>query len=127
VRKRNLFLIVAAIAAAAMAPSSAQATKSKVVIGYHSGGPGGSWVGEVKASKLSCQNGRKVTIYRKENGKDTKVGTEKTFSGKGDSEGVFVVPDSSPTEGKYYAKVKEKGNCDADKSKDYDYPGDQPG
>ncbi len=80
----------------------------------------------MKASKLSCQNGRKVTIYRKENGKDTKVGTEKTFSGKGDSEGVFIVPDSSPSEGTYYAKVKEKGNCDADKSKDFDYPEDQP-
>jgi hypothetical protein len=123
-RKRIAYTAGLALVMAVILPSAAEAARSKVVIDYYTGS---SWVGHVASHKSSCENGRTVTMYRKQEGNDEKIDSEKTHPGKGDSEGVFVIADPSVSEGQtYYAKVKEKGDCDPDKSKDFDYPDDQP-
>ena len=103
-----------AVAGAALVPAAAEAGNSTVKINQYTGS---NWIGQVKSSKSSCENGRKVTIYRVEDGKDTKIGKDKTQSGKGDTEGVFFVTHQAAPAGKYYAKVEPKSDCDGDKSK----------
>jgi hypothetical protein len=79
---------------------------------------GGNFFGQAKSSKRSCENGRTVKLYLKRPGTDEKVGSDKTGPGKGDSEGVWVIsPSKIAVGGKYYAKVKAKGDCEGDKSK----------
>jgi hypothetical protein len=51
-------------------------------------------------------------------GKDDKMGTDKSEDGKGDSVGVWVIGLGDVPSGTFYAKVAEKNDCDADRSKD---------
>jgi hypothetical protein len=116
--KRALIL---AVCASCALPALASGTSSKVTIEY--------WnnvdiVGFVKSPAKSCVKNRSVTLYHKQGGPDEKLGTAKSTIGKGD-QGYWHVDVDSPA-GTYYAKMKAKDNCVADRSKDFDYPEDQP-
>ena len=114
-RKRIAFTAALVVAGAALVPSQAQAAKTNLTIQFNDSN---TFFGQAKSSKDSCENGRTVTLYLKQDGKDEKVGTDKTGPGKGDTEGVWVISSEILVAGgHYYAKVKPKGECDGDKSK----------
>jgi len=130
--KKLIVVAIAAALAASVAPTAAgaptereasKAGNTNVTVFWG----GSNWYGQVKSSRNSCENGRKVTLYRKTAGSDSKVGSDRSEPGKGDTEGVWrLPPKGKPVFGKYYAKVGDKGNCDGAKSKVYDYPDDNP-
>jgi hypothetical protein len=74
------------------------------------------FVVELQSTDADCIDGRKVTVYKLESGKDKKVGADKSFAGKGDSY-VAIIESNATAPGKYYASVKETGGCKAAKSK----------
>jgi hypothetical protein len=73
------------------------------------------FVVEVQSKDTDCSDGRKVTVYKAESGKDHKIGAEKSFAGKGDTY-VAVIESQGTKPGKYYASVKETSHCKAAKS-----------
>jgi hypothetical protein len=114
-RKRIAYTAALAVAGAALVPAAAQAGNTNLTIVYNGST---TFYGQSKSHKASCENGRRVTLFLKQDGKDEKVGSDKTGPGKGDSEGVYVINAGIVVVGAtYYAKVEPKGNCDGDKSK----------
>ena len=115
-RKRLAYTAGLTLAAAALAPAAAQAGNTDVTIDQYNGS---SFIGEVKSSKGSCVNNRKVKLFKKGSSKDQKIGSDKSAPGKGDSEGVWIITLEGAPPGDYYAKVKAKDNCDKDKSQTF--------
>jgi hypothetical protein len=109
------------MAAGALAPAAAQAGNTNLTISWNGVN---AFSGQSKSQKSKCVNGRKVSLYRKQPGKDKRIGKATTAPGKGDSEGVWIIGHEDPV-GTYYAKVKRNKNkgCDADKSKEIPFSG----
>jgi hypothetical protein len=116
--KLALITILGALCVGALA-TVAQAAQFKVFI---DSGTDIQFVGHVEG-KSNCLEGRKVTLYFSRQGKDKKIGSDKTFEGKGDTIAWIVkTSNDNLADGKYYAKVKETGDCPGGKSKKYEYP-----
>jgi hypothetical protein len=105
--------------AAAVAVPAARGSNFNVFIDY---GGADQFVGHVEG-KSSCLEDRKVTLYFVQQGRDKKIGAAKTFEGKGETTAWIVkTKNDNLSDGKYYAKVNDTGNCPGDKSKKFGYP-----
>jgi len=76
----------------------------------------GRFKGEISSDEEACAEDQKVIVYRKQKGKDPKVGSDRT----NESERYRV--DEESAKGRFYAKVKESalpngGTCFKDKSR----------
>src|SRR3954452_14368907 len=111
-------LLIATALALVVPPSAGAATNSTVTIEDFVSGSPSYMYGFVKSPKKACKNNRKVTLYYKDAGPDTKVGSDKTEPGKGDSY-VWKVK-SKFIGGKYYAKIVQEDGCEGDTSKVFD-------
>src|SRR3712207_5392663 len=107
-RKLLTGVLAAAVAALALASATVagDAPKDKITISAQEGG----FSGFVISSRERCQNGRKVTLYKRKPGKrsprrDKKVGSDiATPNGDGAQWRIEI---TSP--GKYYAYAKKSG------------------
>jgi hypothetical protein len=119
--KRVMIAAIACVACVALVPSAATAgdkTETKVSIGDYV--PDMSyWYGYVKSDKKACKDDRKVTLYRKQEGSDEKIGSDRSEPGKLSSYTWEV--EQSPSGGDYYAKTDATDKCGGDKSKIYPY------
>ena len=113
--KRLIATATALIALASFGSVADAATKSKLYLSFQAGTPN-LFVAELVSNKEACADGRKVTIYKVQTGKDKRVGADRSFAGKGDSY-VAIIKSASADPGKYYAKVKGTDDCEAAKSK----------
>ena len=65
---------------------------------------GGKFKGQIDSTKSKCVNGRQVKLFRKHNGNQKKLGSDKT-----DSKGKFSIDISGKVKnGTYYSKVSKK-------------------
>ncbi len=107
--KRVLMAAMIAISGALIGAGAAQAgVPSTVTIK----GPGGDFSGKVKSDVDSCVADRTVIVFKK-----TKSGKKKIGSDNTDGDGRWSTGNSGQTRGKFYAKVKASGKCDAARSK----------
>lgn len=118
--KRVMIAAIACVACVAL-PATATArdkTETKVSIGDYI--PDDSvWYGYVKSDKKACKDDRKVTLYRKQEGSDEKIGSDRSGPGKLNSY-VWEIS-QTPSGGDYYAKTDATDKCAGDKSKIYPY------
>ena len=115
-RKRIAYTAALAVAGAALVPAAG--TGGEHEPDDHSTTDAARSSARRSRSKGSCENGRKVTLYLKQDGKDDKVGTGQDRAlGKGDTEGVWVIS-SGDCPGTTTPRSGE-GNCDGDKSQDF--------
>ena len=111
-------VVVAVTAGGQAAYAGGGPAKTKLTTSFQAGAVGSQdlFVVEVQSKDTDCADGRKVTIYKVESGKDRKIGADKSFAGKGDSY-VAIIESLGTTTGKYYASVKETNACQGAKSK----------
>ncbi len=116
-------VMLAAIAALVLPASSLADARTRVTIGAYVTGAGldDYFTGELSSPRASCEVGRKVTVYRKKPGRDARIGSDRSFEGKGDTVAWIVVEEEAAT-GYYYAKAKKTDRCKKDKSPEYYVP-----
>lgn len=107
------------------APAHAAQAETVVSILNHDQSVSGSWYGTLESEKPKCLDGRKVTLFRKQNnGSKVRIGSTRAAM-PGPTAGVWDILDESPRNGRYFASVRELEGCAAGRSKPYDYPEDQ--
>ena len=99
----------------AFAATASAATPTEVTIEAQSGG----FFGYVKSSKQSCENDRKVVVYKRlgdspDPSTDKKVGMD--TSAPNGPDGMWSTGNSGQTKGKFYAQVKKTNDCQGDLS-----------
>ena len=98
-------LVVALLALTATAASAA--TKYPTVFTafkLEASSSGGKFKGQIASTKGKCVNGRQVKLFRKHNGNQKKLASDKT-----DSKGKFSIDISGKLKnGSYYSKVSKK-------------------
>lgn len=110
--------VLFAVATLGQTAHAGSQAKTKLLVSYQAGSTGTAdlFVVELQSSKTACTDGRKVTIYKAQPGKDKRIGAERSFAGKGDSY-VAIIESNATKPGKYYASAKETSACEAAKSK----------
>ena len=82
----------------------------------------GYWQGSLKSDAEPCLYDRKVVMFRKRDGRDRKLGSGFT---PGD-DNSWEVGAPTPKGGVYYAKAKRARPCLGGRSKNFNFPQDQP-
>jgi hypothetical protein len=110
--------VVTALTAGGQTAHAGGPVKTKLITSFQAGSVGSQdlFVVEVQSKDADCADGRKVTVYEVRQGKDRKVGADKSFAGKGDTY-VAVIDSLGTPPGKYYASVKDTNACKGAKSK----------
>ena len=119
--KRVMIAVIACAACVAL-PASATArdkTETRVTIQSYEAGSPGLWTGYVKSDKKACKDDRKVTLYRKQEGSDEKIGSDRSSPNKIDK--YYWEVQQNPSGGDYYAKTEATDKCGGDKSEIYPY------
>jgi len=105
---------------AILVPSQAMADKAPAEITIDVLDEGGiySWNGEITSPKPTCKKDRKITVYRRNPGKDEKIGSVNSFPSldPGDHTWYWLVEDPGKPNGEYYAKAKATDRCKKAKS-----------
>lgn len=70
----------------------------------------GDFKGRLKAVTGSCEDGRRIKVYEKRDGRDRLVGKDDT-----NNRGRYKVHEAGAN-GRFYAKSKPEGNCERDRS-----------
>jgi hypothetical protein len=111
---KRAFLITAAVAL--MLPAGAgAATRSTVTIDSYQMGV---WYGKVKSPKKKCKDHRRVTLFHKDSGPDTRIGRDRAVPGKLNAY-LWSIPQQKPLGGPYYAKIEAGSGCKGDRSEIY--------
>ena len=77
---------------------------------YTSGAANNYFWGAVTSPKPACAPDRKVRVFRKRSGDDSKFGSDTSLEGPSPGSGPYTVtaPTGDTPEGKYYAKIKAR-------------------
>jgi hypothetical protein len=81
-----------------------------------------NYEGEVASPRRSCEQDRRVTVYRKRPGKDLKMGSDRASSES--MSGGFIWFFSKPAyalPGTFYAKAKGTKKCKPGRSENYEF------
>jgi hypothetical protein len=103
-----LTLALAAVALALLAPA-ADARQGRYPtsssFGYYAGNAVvfDAFLGQVSSSEPACTRGRKATVFRKREGRDPRVGSDRASS-----TGQWIVEKRRVRRGRYYLKIKAK-------------------
>jgi hypothetical protein len=108
-RPHRLAVLVASIAALgllAVAPAlgAGQYPTAFTKFKYELSGGEAEFIGKIASSKGACVDGRKVKLFRKHHGNETKLGGDHT-NGKGKF--VIDLGSGTPRKGSYHAEVKQ--------------------
>lgn len=101
----------AAVATPAQASEPTTSSPTKVTIK----GENGDYYGKVKSSDSSCAANRQVKVFEKTPSGKMLIGTDTAQANGPDYE--WSTGNSGYKHGKFFAKVKQFGNCGGDKSK----------
>ena len=105
----KLIAALAAVALLALVATTAWAATTKYPTIFtefklKTSSSGGKFKGQIDSTKSKCVNGRQVKLFRKHNGNQKKLGSDKT-----DSKGKFSIDISGKLKnGSYYSKVSKK-------------------
>ena len=115
--------ITSLLALGLMAPSAGAGGKGETEVHFttlmSTGSDSSYYEGSIESTKKSCAKDRKVSVYRKADGPDLKLGTTRSER-RGDLGFSWSIESSEPLSlGKYYAKAGSTNECAGDKSPTY--------
>ena len=120
-RRSAILVLVGCTLAFAAAPAAARTKYETTTTFSYSPLLIAGFSGQVSSPSMACVGDRKVSVFRKRQGPDRKLGGDRTDSG-GD---WFVPYDKSVGESKYYARVKALDLGGGDKCQGYRPPPQQ--